>query len=79
MDGRNGRRHNGMSFWVTMPTADDARRDAAREELGGMFEAIACLARLIAAGPVTTRERRLAAAIRLAVERARYAARQLQG
>jgi hypothetical protein len=67
-----------MSSWVTMPTADDARRDAAVEELGGMLEAIACLARLIAAGPVTARERRLAAAIGLAVHRARHAVRQLQ-
>ena len=38
-----------------------------------MLDAITCLARMVAAGPVTERERRLAAAVQLAAERARRA------
>ncbi len=68
-----------MSAWVTLPSGSDARRDAALEELGGVLEAITCLARLIAAGPVTERERRLAAAVQLAAERAARAMRRLGG
>ena len=67
-----------MSPWVTIPPASEARRDAAREDLCGTLEAISCLARLIAAGAVTERERRLAAAVRLAAERAKRAAARLE-
>jgi hypothetical protein len=68
-----------MSPWVRLPSASDARQAAALDDLQGMLEAIACLARLIAAGPVTERERRLSAAIHLAVERAVHATRRLAG
>jgi hypothetical protein len=66
-----------MSPWVRLPPARDARRAAALGELGGMLEAISCLARMIAAGSVSARDRRLAAAMRLAVSRARRAVRRL--
>lgn len=68
-----------MSPWVRLPSASDARHAAALSDLGGMLEAISCLARLIAAGAVTERERRLSAAIQLAVERAARGLRQLAG
>jgi hypothetical protein len=68
-----------MSPWVTIPSTSEARRDAAREDLRGLLEVIGCLARLIATGPVTERERRLATAVRLAAERAQRAARRLGG
>ena len=66
-----------MSPWVTLPRASEAQRDAAWEDLRGTLEAIACLAGMIAAGGVTERERRLAAAVHLAVERARRAMSRL--
>jgi hypothetical protein len=68
-----------MSPWVRLPSASDARHAAAVSDLRGTLEAIACLSRLIAAGPVTERERRLSAAIQLAVERAARATRHLAG
>jgi hypothetical protein len=60
-----------------MPDASEALRRAAVEEAWGMLEVIACSAQLLVTGPATEHERRLAAAIELAVGRARRAVRYL--
>lgn len=67
-----------MSPWVTLPCASEAQRDAAWEDLRGTLEAIACLAGMIAAGGVTERERRLAAAVQFAAQRAERAVERLK-